>query len=140
MVNRKYLVLTVLMATILIHPATSFAQSIWQSNPNYLPSNSNNLNTSQNLLNREINRQINPRNWRNSSQNWKYKTTKFTNKIGIFDSDGKRFEYHDSREDKIVVKPYSNGGNRFNNRSLFTFPGNYTHPNAKQESSGVSLF
>jgi len=66
------------------------------------------------LQNRAINRQINPKNWRNSADNWQYKTKRITNKIGIFDSDGSRFIYRDPREDKIVVKPYSNGGNRFN--------------------------
>ena len=132
MATKNYLVLAALTVTILSIETSSFSQSLWQSNPHNSHGNfnsrQNNLhtrqNTSQILLNRNINRQINPKNWRNSSENWKYKTTKFTNQVGIFDSDGKRFEYRDPREDKITVKSYSNSRSKLSNQNIFGFIGN----------------
>ena len=119
----KHLFLSMIFLVPQFFMTAAIAQSISQPNPHNLHGNSNSWqgnihnrqNTTQNLQNRVINRQINPKNWRNSADNWKYKTKKFTSQIGIFDSDGKRFEYRDPREDKIVVKPYSNGGNKIKN-------------------------
>ena len=127
----KYIFLVGLFVTILSHENSSFAQSNWSSSPHNLKSSTSTWQTnlhnfqsgSNNLQNSEINRRINPKNWRNSADNWKYKTTKFTNKIGIFDSDGTRFEYRDPRKDKIVVKPYSNDGN-ITDRKIFGFSRN----------------
>jgi len=93
--------------------AAAYAQSRLHIKPNRAHNWQKNSYQQKTLQLRQK-REINPKNWRNSANNWQYKTGKFRNKIGIFDSDGSRFIYRDPRKSNIVVKPYANGRHRLN--------------------------